>query len=353
MKLALICTLMSSICHILIGTYTQDTGSEGIYILDFDQESGKYKIVSSTKAGNPSFIIYSQDRSHSYAVSEFNDGRQGIYDFKINGSSGKASLAASRSMADGMYADPCNILQVDDQIITSNYTGGTLSGFKIKGNGTPGELYATFDPLKEGLAPEGAVPHMHCAVLSPDGRYIFATDLGSDRIYRFDAGRKFFGKAQVAFSFEDGHPGPRHLTFSPDGRFAYVICELGDMLQSFSYKNGRLKALESHLAYEGQGHGSADIHFSPDGKYLYTSHRLKDDGITIWKVDSRNGKVKRSGFVRTGTHPRNFAITPNGKYLLCACRDSNCINVFQIDARDGSLKHISDISIPAPVCISF
>jgi 6-phosphogluconolactonase (cycloisomerase 2 family) len=39
----------------------------------------------------------------------------------------------------------------------------------------------------------------------------------------------------------------------------------------------------------------------------------------------------------TGIHPRNFAITPNGKYVLVACRDSNCIQIFERNADTGLL----------------
>ena len=49
-------------------------------------------------------------------------------------------------------------------------------------------------------------------------------------------------------------------------------------------------------------------------------HALKGDGITIFKLGG-DGSLRRVGVQKTGRHPRNFAITPNGKYLLVACRD--------------------------------
>ena len=82
--------------------------------------------------------------------------------------------------------------------------------------------------------------------------------------------------------------------------------------------------------------------------------RLKKDGISIFKVDKQKGSVEKIGFVKSGIHPRNFNITPNGKYLLCACRDSNFIEIFEINPEYGNLLKINkEIRIEKPVCIKF
>ena len=207
---------------------------------------------------------------------------------------------------------------------------------------------------------------MHCATLSPDGKYVFATDLGRDRILRFDcgAGGVPLSDVQIAWQHKEKRLwnrffgkrpyGPRHLTFSADGRFAYLICELGDKLVVFSYADGALKPIQTLTAYRGRGHGSADIHLSPDGRFLYTSHRLRRDGIAIFSVNPRTGKVKRAGFQPTGTHPRNFAISPDGRYLLCACRDDDRIEIYARDPLSGALT-LTDrcINVGARVCVQF
>jgi 6-phosphogluconolactonase (cycloisomerase 2 family) len=100
--------------------------------------------------------------------------------------------------------------------------------------------------------------------------------------------------------------------------------------------------------------GSGDIHLSPDGKYLYASNRLKADGVAIFKVDETNGTLTKVGYQLTGIHPRNFIITPNGKYLLVACRDTNVIQIFERDQATGLLTDIKkDIKVDKPVCVKF
>ena len=115
-----------------------------------------------------------------------------------------------------------------------------------------------------------------------------------------------------------------------------------------------MKEVQRLMADEGQGGGSADIHISPDGRFLYTSHRLKKDGISIFAIDPKRGTLKKVGYQLTGIHPRNFAITPNGKYLLVACRDDNKIQVFQRNETTGTLTDTSQhISVDKPTCIIF
>ena len=50
---------------------------------------------------------------------------------------------------------------------------------------------------------------------------------------------------------------------------------------------------------------------------------------------------------------RFYKLTPDGKLLLCACRDNNEIIIYTIDG-DGTLKDTGKrIDIPSPVCIIF
>ena len=81
--------------------------------------------------------------------------------------------------------------------------------------------------------------------------------------------------------------------------------------------------------------GSADIHLHPSGQYLYTSHRLDNDGISIFRI-LEDGTLEKTGYAHTGRHPRNFLITPDGKLLLVACMNDHLVQVFRIEA-DGAL----------------
>ena len=344
-----------------VGTYTEGGNSKGIYTYNFNQENSTFELLSSATAGNPSFVTLSPEGKRLYAVSEYNNGRQGVYSFDLSENKAKLSNpvfrpTASKEALPRAGADPCYIVSDGNYVITANYTGGDISLFSLDAEG---RLQAEVQHIAfAGRTPE-RVAHIHCIIPSPDKKYILATDLGNDRVYRFRYNKKASKKAevltaqQVAYQVSDGQ-GPRHLTFSKDGRFAYLINELGGECVVLSYRKGKLKEVQRLMADEGGGRGSADIHISPDGRFLYTSHRLKKDGIAIFAINPKNGTLTKIGYQLTGVHPRNFAITPNGKYLLVACRDDNKIQVFQRNETTGELTVTSqEIEVDKPTCILF
>ena len=335
----------------LVGTYTENTPAEGVYMYSFDPQTASAELLSMAPSGNPSFVIVHPDGKFAFAVNEYNDGREGVSSFLIR----EDSIAPINSVPivnDDIHGeDPCNILFTGQTVVTSNYTGGSVMVFPVNRNGTLCGMSQSYAYGKEGAS------HMHCAVESPDGKYIYVTNLGMDCIHRFNKEKGFnpLGDYKVVWKNHGlTKYGPRHMVFSADGRFAYLLCELGDKLVVFSCDNGDLTQIQTLPAYDGKGHGSADIHLSPDGRFLYTSHRLKEDGISIFYVDKASGKVEKSGFQPTGRHPRNFAITPDGSYLLCACRDDNAIEIYRINKLNGALTPTGKtISVGAPVCIQF
>ena len=191
---------------------------------------------------------------------------------------------------------------------------------------------------------------------------MFADNLGTDQIHKFIINPDANAENKESF-LKEGSPsafkvkagsGPRHLTFSPNGNYAYLINELSGTVIAFKYKDGDLKEIQTIVADTVCAKGSGDIHISPDGKFLYASNRLKADGIAIFSIQSDNGILTKVGYQLTGIHPRNFIITPNGKYLLVACRDSNVIQIYERDADTGLLTDIhGDIKVDKPVCVKF
>ena len=346
-----------------IGTYTEKSNSNGIYTYHFNQENGTFELLSSATAANPSFVTLSPDGKRLYAVSEYNDGRQGAYSFDV--SEDKVQLSqpvflptATKEALPQAGADPCHIVSDGKYVITANYTGGDISVFSLD---AAGRLQTQVQNISFVEALHGSASHIHCIIPTPEKRYVLVTNLGKNCVYRFrykarkaSKGVKVLKDMKVAYRISDTIQGPRHLTFSKDGRFAYLINELGGECVVLSYRKGKLKEVQRIMADEGGGRGSADIHISPDGRFLYTSHRLKKDGIAIFAIDPEKGTLTKIGYQLTGIHPRNFAITPNGKYLLVACRDDNKIQVFERNEATGELTETpEEIEIDKPTCIVF
>lgn len=336
----------------LVGTYTNGT-SKGIYSFRFNQETGTATPLSAVELSNPSYLTPSEDGKFIYAVSEMNDSTAALNALAFDKETGNLRLLNTERT---LGADPCYVATNGKEVLTANYSGGTMSVFPLRKDGS----IAPVDTLFEGTAtgPDSVrqiVPHIHCTVFSPDGKYIFATDFSADRILRFVLHPKdIIPHPSMEATDIAANSGPRHLTFSPNGKFAYLINELSGKVIAFNYDDGKLEQIQTITADTVAARGSADIHLSPDGKYLYASNRLKADGIAIFAVDTVSGKLSKAGYQPTGIHPRHFNITPNGKYLLAACRDSNNIQVFERNAETGLLTDThQDIIVDKPVCVQF
>ena len=99
------------------------------------------------------------------------------------------------------------------------------------------------------------------------------------------------------------------------------------------------------------GGGCADIHLSDDGRFLYASNRLKEDGISVFSV-GEGGVLTKVGYTLTGIHPRNFTLSEDGRYVLVAVRDSNCVEVYRRDAETGLLTPTEmSMELSHPVCL--
>lgn len=341
--------------YLLIGTYSPEDKA-GIFVYDLNTETGKTEYVSSIPGlANPSYLAISDDEQFVYAVSENGEGAAAAAAFSFDKQKGSLS-AINREATQG--TGPCYVLTNTEKkfTITANYRGGNISVFPIADDGSLMPVSQVFD-----FDPES---HLHMAILSPDKRYVFASDLGKDRIYKFlintetdpNGNFLFFGEP-VSFPLPEG-AGPRHMVFHPNGKYFYCINELDGTVSAFNYNDGQLTNFQ-HIASDTVEHegtkGSADIHITPDGKFLYSSNRLKNDGIAIFKIDEQTGELTSVGYQQTGIHPRSFVITPNGKFLLVASQHSNLIQVFSINPATGLLTDTKqDITtIEKPVCLKF
>ena len=112
---------------ILIGTYTENSSSKGIYLYSFNQNNAESKEITTIMSGNPSFLALSENKQSFYSVNEFHNGKQAISSYIINNNNTIAKLNEISCDFNGKSgADPCNLLLFNNYAITSNYTGGSF-----------------------------------------------------------------------------------------------------------------------------------------------------------------------------------------------------------------------------------
>ncbi|WP_435530436.1 lactonase family protein [Paraburkholderia sabiae] len=353
---------------LVVGTYTGPK-SEGIYVYRFDTKSGDATQVSSAKTDNPSYVIASRDGRYVYSVNEQPgdngpaEQRGGISAFSFDAKSGQLTFL-NRVSSDGN--DPCYLSLSPDgkYLTTANYSvaanpGGSFAVFPLQPDGHVGPSVLTVH--HDGGGPvKGRQDnaHVHSTVFSPDGKYLFAQDLGTDKLYSYrytpDGSRGLFGPTEKRYTDVKAGSGPRHLVFGADGKYAYLTSELSATVTVFAYDDGKLTQLQvvpmSKPGFKGKV-GAAAIHLSPDGRFLYASNRGDANEIVIYAVDPTNGHIREVGRQSSlGKSPREFSIDPTGHWLIVGNQLSDTAYVFRRDPQSGLLEaNPKRIDIGSPV----
>ncbi len=337
------CSQENDILNLLVGTYTGE-GSEGVYVYQFDQNRGVFvseEAVGFTEIENPSFLTVCGEMV--YAVSEKSDDSASLTSYRFDSES-LTFTRLGRVSSEG--ADPCYVSTNGRIVAVGNYSGGTMAVFPVSPDGAAGNASDVVAGAVGGPdLGRQATPHVHCSVFTPDGKYILATDFSADRLMRYE-----IETGAVDYVALEPDYGPRHIAFSPDGKYFYVIGELSGDVTVVEYGN-MLNIKQVVSADKVDARGAADIHVSHDGRFLYASLRLRNDGIAVFNIGD-DGRLTEAGYTNTGLHPRNFTITPNGRFLLCACRDSDSIEVYSINQETGLLTRTDEtLRQSRPVCL--
>ena len=334
----------------MTGSYSSQN-EEGVKIFTFSQEDAGYAYKSGVSGiPNPSFLSELTAGNIIYSVAEGGADDSYIYSLKYRPDSMTLAIAGHDKT---LGSSPCFVMAdwKRGMAFTANYSGGSLSVFGADGSGNVARQ-KVLNFRGRGVHPSRQEkPHIHSVYYSPDSSRIWACDLGTDRI-RVIRADDFTYTGEEDIVLPDGS-GPRHICFHSSGKYAYVITELSGDVVVLDIKDGSMaEIIQTVKADTVGGEGSADIHLSPDGRFLYASCRIKSDGLAVFRVSADTGKIERTGYCLTGKHPRNFAITPNGRYILVACRDENAIEIYEVDKATGMPVDTGKrIPAKAPVCV--
>ena len=367
---------MSEKSRVLVGALTRETPyfkqahGEGITVFDFDESSGKLeRLYCQTGIDNPSFIAADRDRRHIYVTTEvfgWNEGTLSAYALSPEG----RLRYINKQVSGGSITTHSGIDRSGKFAFAVNYAHEAWDGFE---DDIPGYAVASF-PIREdgGLDPAVSMvkhagqgplpirqtcPHPHCAVASPDNRFVIVTDLGSDRIYsyRFDRGILHGDGAPLPLVLPPGS-GPRHFIFDASGVRAYAINELGGTIAYLGYdaETGalELRQIVSTLPADVSGlNNCSELQLSPDGRFLYGANR-GHDSIASFAVNPETGMLTVLGQTPTGGQwPRNFALSASGRYMLVANQNSNSITIFRRAEDTGALTQTGSVAIGTPMVV--
>jgi 6-phosphogluconolactonase len=348
-----------------LGTYTGASSSQGIYVGTLDTESGKLgplKLAAAVKK-DPTFLAFSPD--HRFLFAALSDA---VASFQIQSD---GTLRTINRRLSGPNTCHLSLDQAGHELFAASYDAGSISVYPVGPGGKIGERTALISCRGSGPNLERqSSSHVHSVYVDPENHFLYACDLGADKIWIFrlaDKGRLI--PADPPATLVAAGSGPRHLAFSADGHLVYVVNELGVSTSVFARDPSRaaltLISTEDNIDPGWpKGTGSGEISFHPSGKWLYVSTRLQDR-MTVFSINPNFAPGKSEGVAQPPlrreqivaspvTFPRSFALDPSGKWLVVAGQTGNQIAVMKVSSRSGFLTPTAEhASVGSPVCVLF
>lgn len=303
------------------------------------------------------YLCYSPDGSRLYAT--WNEGKTGgIAAYRLNEDGSLVFL----NRAESMGAAACHLTTSPDGrfLYCANYLTGNFAEFRLADDGAIDTRTQVVSHSAYPVGPRAdrqECAHTHQTRFTPDGKFLCAVDLGTDRVllYAFTPG-KGIAVPPNEFVCAPGS-GPRHLLFDASGVHAYLINELGNSVTACAYRDGRLTAGETFSTLPPdcrETTKASAVRLSPDGSFLYASNRGFDT-IACFRV-VRPGKLEMFDLVPAhGVSPRDINFLPSAKFFTASNEFSDRICFFAFNAENGKLDYLPgrDLALPRPLCIEF
>ncbi|KAA0989840.1 lactonase family protein [Dyadobacter aurulentus] len=336
---------------------TQDKGANSsITLCELNLSTGQITVVDTfNNSVGPGYVAVSPDKKFLYAA-----GGNNKIDAYTIGRDKKLTYLNSQS-SEG--ANPCHVAvhPSGKMVLAANYTGGSFTAYPAAADGKLGapiykEQYSGSGPNEK----RQEKAHAHFATASPDGKFVYVTDLGSDKVmnYVVDAKNSKLvpNPAQPFFTGKPG-AGPRHLIIHSSGKSLFLLNELEATVTSCSIdKKGIITEIKTYPTVPAEFTGtntSAAIHLHPNGKFVYVSNR-GHNSISAFAIKS-NGELEMvDQQTKSIATPRDFNIDPSGKLMIVANQSADNLVVYHVDPATGkfTFKHES-IAVKLPICVAF
>lgn len=343
---------------LLVGGFTKG-GEKGISFFEFNEQNGNLKIISKSDVGpSPAYFCFSEKKGLLYALNS-------VMEFKGKFGGGLTTLKYNRGNGEMEkkneflipYGGPCYISMSPDSgfLFVANYPNGSVIVVKLDDMGIPETITDSLVYYKDGPGESNA----HMILNNPTGNKIYVTDLGRDKIltYDFDTSAGKLNLCNNGTMVVPQRSGPRHFVFRSDGSKLYVINELDSKVMVFNVdiKEGlKLVQTESTLRKGFNGNNyCAEIAVSKDGRFLYGSNRGENTIVTFNIL--KDGLITLAGHTSCGGEwPRNFVLSPGGRFLLVGNQMSDHISVFRINTKSGiPIEPAQQFSSLSPTCLKF
>jgi len=335
---------------VYIGSNTDTNNGKGLTILSVDTEHGALIKTGETELSNAVYLAASTDRRFLYSIT---DG--GVASFRI-GPDGMLTYLNTGAIR-GMRGCHLSISRDDRYLFVSGYYDGKITVLHLLPDGYVGSIAdGIFHQGIGSIAERNFRPHVRCARLTPDEKYLCVADSGIDqiKIYEFNHDNGRLTPCDVIHCKLQS--APRYMIFSSDGRYLYLIQELSNTISVYSYDgNGKTPVFEkvqdiSTLGKQYNDYSAAvALQFSPDEKYLFCTN-AGDHSLGFFSRDPESGMLKQLSVLPiSGKYPIDVDVFPDGRHLFCTNLDSNTLTFFTINYEKGLIiMNEAPLAIPQP-----
>lgn len=230
-------------------------------------------------------------------------------------------------------------------LLGASYHGGT------------GYTWAVADGVLTDVVSRVALPNLHCAVASGDGR-AYLVSLGADLVAQYA-----LSEAGVLTPLDPptvalpAGSGPRHLVLDADQANAYLVTEFSgevfrlgrDAASGVLTRAESLSIVDPDAGLRPSRLGAdptaerlvwgADVHVA--GGWLLASERSASTLATV-RLDADGRLAGVAAFTPTEAQPRGFALTPDGTRVLAVGERSTMLALSRLEA-DGSLTPLDRV----------
>ena len=341
----------------LIGTYTTGYSSAGLYLVDVGA-NGHVEVQGVVASVDPSFVVLHPQLPLAYVLNETAAAPGGLQVFELAGDSLPRPVAAL-ALAGHL---PCHLAVLPDGsgLVVAHYGCGRVQWLGLGDDGLPDGRSCVVQQAGSGPHPRRqSSAHAHCVLVLADDVYV--ADLGQDAVlqYRLAAGRDGTMQfvVQSRCSVHAG-AGPRHLCASADGSRIYLSNELDNSV-SLLERGAAGELMERTwcgtlppASSERMRSATSEVALHPNQRWLYVGNR-GHDSVVCCELQADGTPVARAWTPSSGAHPRHFALSADGAWLLVANRDGGSLQLFSVAATSGALTAVAapSTAVPAPVCV--
>ena len=327
---------------------------KGIYIVKLNEETQELSVIQHIITPDyPSYMLVKNNNLYiTYKNANRLNNGGGLGSFAIY----KDELIINNSYnSNGRSYTHLYVSDNERYLFAANYQVGATDAYLLDNNRIKEKICSMpHSGLGPDLLKRQTGPHCHYIGSTPDNKYIYAVDLGADRIIMYQCNEGVLKEApNHNFNVIPGS-GPRHMIFSQDGNFAYLVNEIANNIMVFKYRDEYLNLIQVINTTPRHFHGfssASGIKISNSGNHLFVSNR-GHDSIALYRINQETGKLTLLYMVHTGKNPRDFNLIDD-KYIIVGAKDDNEIELFTFNEdKEELVRTANTLSIFEPVCIA-